>query len=196
MAVAYEAHPLYEQAARRSRAVAFAKGFGAYFVPGRFVDHWVCEVWDAEQGRWLLVDAQLDERQRELFGIDFDVFDVPRDRFLIAGDVWARCRDGAADPALFGILDMAGLWFVAGNLVRDVAALNNVEMLPWDVWGAMPQPDESISRERLAFFDRLAALTHDPDAAFAEVRALYEGDERLRVPPVVFNAVLNQPERW
>ncbi len=171
-------------------------GFATYFESGRYVDHWVCEVWDAEQGRWRLVDAQLDERQRELFGIDFDVLDVPRDRFVIAGDAWTRCRAGAADPAQFGILDMAGLWFIAGNLVRDVAALNNLEMLPWDVWGAMPQPGEPIADDDLALFDRLATLTHDPDAAFAGLRAVYEGDERLRVPAVVFNAVLNQPERW
>jgi len=37
-------------------------GFGAYFEPGRFVDHWVCEVWDAERDSWRLVDAQLDAR--------------------------------------------------------------------------------------------------------------------------------------
>ncbi|HZQ37871.1 MAG TPA: transglutaminase-like domain-containing protein [Dehalococcoidia bacterium] len=171
-------------------------GFGSYFEPGRFVDHWVCEVWDAEPGRWRLVDAQLDGLQRDLFGTDFDVLDVPRDRFVIAGDGWARCRAGEADPERFGILDMAGLWFIAGNLVRDVAALNNIELLPWDVWGAMPRPGEPISDEQLTLFDHLAALTHDPDTAFAELRAMYESDARLRVPPVVFNAVLNRPEAW
>jgi hypothetical protein len=83
---------------------------------------------------------------------------------------------------------------VAGNLLRDAAALNNVEMLPWDVWGAMPGPDEPLPQDQLALFDRLAALTHGPDAAFAELRALYEGDERLRVPPTVRNAALNRQE--
>lgn len=171
-------------------------GFGTYFQPGRFVDHWVCEVWDAAQSRWRQVDAQLDERQRGLFGIDFDVLDVPRDRFVVAGDAWTLVRSGKAEPELFGILDMAGLWFIAGNLVRDVAALNCVELLPWDVWGGMTRPGEPIADELLALFDRLAALTHEPDAAFAELRALYAHDERLHVPPVVFNAVLNRPEAW
>jgi len=26
-------------------------GFGSYFNPGRFEDHWVCEYWDAARGR-------------------------------------------------------------------------------------------------------------------------------------------------
>ena len=83
----------------------------------------------------MLVDAQLDARQRELFKIAFDPLDVPRDQFLVAGDAWQRCRAGKADPTAFGILDMYGLWFIAGNVIRDVAALNDHEMLPWDVLG-------------------------------------------------------------
>ena len=39
---------------------------------------------------------------------------------------------------------MYGYWFIAGNLVRDLAALNKVELLPWDDWGAMVGPDEPI----------------------------------------------------
>lgn len=112
-------------------------GFGAYFTPGRFVDHWVCEYWHAAQARWILVDVQIDTLQRAELRTDFDPQDVPRDRFVVAGDAWARCRAGEADPASFGIFDLQGPWFIAGNVLRDLAALNNMEMLPWDVWGAM-----------------------------------------------------------
>jgi hypothetical protein len=169
-------------------------GFGAYFNPGQYIDHWVCEYWNSAEERWILVDAQIDEAQQKMFNIDFALLDVPHSRFIIAGDAWAQCRAGEANPAAFGIFDMNGLWFIAGNLVRDVAALNNMEMLPWDVWGAMPGPDEPLKAEQLAFFDRLATLTHTPEASFAELRRLYEGDDRLRVPATVFNAVLNRAE--
>jgi hypothetical protein len=42
--------------------------------------------------------------------------------------------------------------------VRDVAALNKMEMLPWDVWGTIPHSDKEINDEQPAFFDLLAAL--------------------------------------
>jgi hypothetical protein len=42
-------------------------------------------------------------------------------------------------------------------MISDVAALNKVEMLPWDVWGGMPQPNEVLTAGQLAFFDHLAA---------------------------------------
>lgn len=169
-------------------------GFAGYFNPGRFEDHWVCEAWSSGEERWVLVDAQLDALQRSELRLDFDPLDVPGDRFLVAGDAWTRCRSGDADPAAFGIFDMRGSWFVAGNLLRDLAALNHVEMLPWDVWGAMFGPGPIPDAERLALFDRLATLTRAPDASFAELRRLYEGDERLRVPATVFNALRNRAE--
>ena len=165
-------------------------GFGAYFEKGKFLDHWVTEYWNDSEKRWVLVDPQLDTRQRELFKVTFDPLDVPRDRFLVAGDAWQLCRSGKADPGAFGILDMYGLWFIAGNVIRDVAALNNHEMLPWDVWGAMAQSDAGLD---LPFFDRLAELSQAPDEHLDELRAVYE-DNRIAVPGTVFNAVLNRPD--
>jgi hypothetical protein len=171
-------------------------GFGGYFHDTMFEDHWVCEYWHAGQQRWILVDAQIDARQRDLFSIDFDVTDVPRDRFLIAGEAWARCRSGAADPGTFGlsIINEAGDWWIAGNLMRDAAALGNIELLPWDCWGAMPQADEPIDESRCALFDRLATLTQSPDSSFAELQRLCQEDSRLRVPAAVRNAVRMRDE--
>lgn len=173
-------------------------GFGSYFVPGNFEDHWVAEYWNTEQARWVRVDAQIDAFQHEKLQPDFDLLDVPHDRFVIAGDAWVQSRAGVHDPARFGFsfINMVGYWFIAGNIMRDFAALNNMEMLPWDVWGAMPDPDKPLSEEQFAFFDRLAVLTRTPDACFEELRTLYEGDSGLRVPATVFNAILNREDEW
>ena len=170
-------------------------GFGGYFGTGMFEDHWVCEYWHPGQQRWILVDAQIDGHQRRWFGIDFDTTDVPRDRFVIAGQAWAQCRSGAADPAGFGLstINEAGDWFIAGNLMRDAAALRNIELLPWDCWGAMPTPEHPIGSELAALFDRLAALTEAPDASAAQLRQLCE-DGRLRVPPAVRNHLRDRDE--
>jgi hypothetical protein len=165
-------------------------GFGTYFQQGLFIDHWVTEYWNEAGKRWVLVDPQIDTPQRELFKVTFDPLDVPRDQFLVAGDAWQLCRSGKADPASFGILDMHGLWFIAGNVIRDVAALNNHEMLPWDVWGGMAQSDAGLD---LPFFDSLAEFSQAPDKSPDELRAVYE-DKRIAVPGTVFNAVLNRPD--
>ena len=157
-------------------------GFGAYFVPGRFEDHWVAEYWNSKENRWILVDAQLDAVQRETFKPGFDPLDVPLDGFILAGDAWRQCRNGQADPNLFGLsfLNEQGLWWVAQNLIRDLAALNRMEMLPWDVWGAMPKPTTAITDNEVSLLDRVSEITLTGDHALPDLQQVYQ-DDRLCV---------------
>ena len=171
-------------------------GFGTYFDTGGYEDHWVCEYWDQDAGSWKLADFQIDDVQLKLFDVGFDLMDVPRDSFLVAGDAWRMCREGRAEPDSFGLklMNEGGAWWIAANLLRDVAALADMEMLPWDIWGAMPAPDETIGEDLIALFDRLAALTHDPDAVAAELAVAYAGDPRVYVPAAVYNAIRDRTE--
>src|SRR5512134_171652 len=78
-------------------------GFGTYFIPNHYEDHWVCEYWNAAERRWVMVDAQLDELQQNALKIPFNPLDVPRDQFIVGGAAWMLCRSGQADPDQFGI---------------------------------------------------------------------------------------------
>jgi hypothetical protein len=163
-------------------------GFGAYFLPNHYEDHWVTEYWNQDQSRWVLVDAQLDALQCDVMKIPFNPLDVPRDQFIVGGAAWTMCRSGGADPEQFGIFDMHGLGFIRGNLVRDVASLNKMELLPWDCWGvilteALDDPSD------LALLDEVAALTSGDVPEWETVRARYEGDPRLRVDNAVMSYV-------
>jgi len=169
-------------------------GFGAYFSAGKFEDHWVVEYWDEDEACWKLADSQIDELQKNVLRPDFSLLDVPRDRFVIAGDAWRKCREEEADPESFGIFDMRGMWFIAGNVLRDFAALNNMEMLPWDSWGAMTEPGTPIPDATLELLDHVAELSLGCDAHFPALRTLYGNDERLRVPAMVFNALTKRLE--
>lgn len=52
-------------------------GFANYFQPGKNLDHWVGEYWNASEQSWILVDAQVDEHQAKFYKPDFDLLDVP-----------------------------------------------------------------------------------------------------------------------
>lgn len=167
----------YKGIASRARC-----GFGTYFTPGRFEDHWVCEYWRADERRWVMVDAQLDDNQRKVLQIGFDPFDVPSDRFLIAGKAWQMCRSSHANPDNFGIFDMHGMWFIRGNVVRDFLSLNKIELLPWDGWGLIEKDEEDLTVEDIALIDRIASLSLTGNEFFGEIRTIYEKDSRLRMP--------------
>jgi hypothetical protein len=168
-------------------------GFATWFDPASFVDHWVCEAWDEVRGSWRLVDAQLDVRQREAFRLTFDPLDVPRTAFLIAGEAWQRCRSGRADSQAFGIMGLRGLWFVRGNVVRDLAALAKRELLPWDGWGLMADQHESDAAE-LALLDRVSTLTLAGDERHDERLKLQASEPGLRVPTRVVSFNLGGAE--
>jgi hypothetical protein len=156
-------------------------GFGAYFEQGLYIDHWVCEYWNEAEQRWLLVDAQLDELQQNVLETSFNTLDVPRDQFIVGGAAWRMCRSGQADPDQFGIFEMHGMDFVKGDFIRDVAALNKVELLPWDCWGLILTEYASLPPDDLSMLDRLADLTCTDVPDFDRVRQLYESDPRLHV---------------
>jgi hypothetical protein len=161
-------------------------GFGAYFCPGWYEDHLICEVWRAEEARWVFVDAQLDDVHRKALRFRFDPCDVPRDQFLPGGLAWLMCRRGEADPESFGYGNtVGGLPNIRGNLVRDVAFLNKVEILGWDYWGLIEGEDADLDEEELGLLDRAATLSLAGNDRFPELRSLYLQDMRLRVPRMV-----------
>ena len=175
---------------RHQRIPARARcGFAAYFLPNHFEDHWVVEYWDQEQGRWVLVDAQLDQLQRDALKIDFDVLDVPRHQFIVGGKAWQMCRRGEQAADKFGIFDMHGPGFVRGNLVRDVASINKMELLPWDCWGVILK--ESLADPAdLAALDEAASLSAGDVPDFDALRSQYESDPRFHVQGKLLSYVM------
>ena len=110
-------------------------GFGTYFVSGQAFDHWVIERWSDDVGRWVRVDV---EHLDAPLGVD--TADLPPGAFLTGGEAWARYRAGSLDPGSCGVPGTDHAWGVGeirGNLIRDLAALARVEVLPWDEWGRM-----------------------------------------------------------
>ncbi len=152
-------------------------GFATYFEPGKGLDHWVTEYWDQHGPRWVRIDSEILGQQ---------VLSHPEDlqpgEFLSGGEAWNAYRDGRIDAGSFGVYgtDNWGAGEIRGNLVKDLAALNKVEMLPWDVWGRMKQ---AYRDEAGADYDELldevaAACAADDPVALTE---LYARDE-LCVP--------------
>jgi hypothetical protein len=166
-------------------------GFAGYFdASDKWYDHWITERWDG--ARWVRDDPQIDGVQRKMAGIDFDVNDQPAGKFLSANEAWALTRAGELDPQNFGIFNMWGAGFIAGNVVSDFACINRMEMLPWDFWSPLTEggPSRDISASA-PVIDELAALAASDD--FAAIRQRYTSDERVRVPANITTMVDGQP---
>jgi Transglutaminase-like superfamily len=175
-------------------------GFATYFIPGLKLDHEVAEVWAADERRWRLVDAELDDGHVDPTDrAPVDPLDVPRDRFLVAGRAWQLCRNRADDPETFLVgpdvdLEVTRGWpYLRHNLVHDLAALNKVELILWDAWGLVER--EHPSEQDLDLLDRVAAATAVTGPDLSELRRLYDGTPALRVPVTVttYSPLVGEP---
>lgn len=167
---------------RRAGIPARARaGFSGYFGDG-WTDHWVVEWWDTESSSWIRTDAQIDETQREIFAIQFDPLRLADDHFLTGSEAWRRYREGD-DAQMYGIQDMRGPWFIAASVIRDLAALNKVEVHVWDTWGAIDKlAFRELSSDEEALIDRIAESVLEGEDG--DMAAIYRQDG-LQVPRVV-----------
>lgn len=161
---------------QRGIAARVRCGFATYFQPGQGLDHWIVE-YDRD-GRWVRLDPEL---------LGTSVVDSPQElrpgQFLTGGEAWVAHREGRIDAATFGVhgTENWGPAEIRGNAVKDLAALNKVEMLPWDEWGRMTASYEGKTGDDYdRLIDTVAAVCAADDPA--AVDALYRSED-LTVPP-------------
>jgi hypothetical protein len=149
----------------------------------RYENHWICEYWSDAEHRWIQVDAQIDDRQRQLMGIEFNTRNLPQGQFVTAGEGWRRFRDGRAPLASFGVFGRSLGWsMVMPNVVCDTMALNKDELLPWDTPPYWDKKQADMTPEDTALIQKLAEWDWDSAAGFGERRALYRDNPNLRMP--------------
>ena len=170
-------------------------GAAAYFEPGWLCEHEIAEVWDEAEGRWRLIDPQMDAAGTcEVNGVPIDWLDLTPDQFVTGPRAWRAARDGTCDPdrhVIFPDLDVPGTqgWpEIAHNVIHDLAALNKTEMLLWDGWGMLVTPGcmtpGPVPEPDAAMLDEVCTATADP-AVSADVVAALAARDGLRVPQTV-----------
>lgn len=152
-------------------------GFATYFQPGQGVDHWITEYWNQDHDCWVRIDTEI---------LDSAVLEHPErlaaDEFLSGGEAWQAFRRGQLDASKFGVYGTEnwGSAEIRGNAVRDLAALNKVEVLPWDEWGRMTEAyDGKTGPDYDELLDALASACAAGDSA--AITALYSHND-LQVP--------------
>ena len=159
-------------------------GFATY-IPSRepflYTDHVVTEYWNDSSQSWHMVDAEQDEQLIIKNKINFDVQNIPRDKFITGAKAWQIGRENEDLWNTFGIDDfIKGRWFVASYIMRDFAALNRDEILLWDSWGLMKSMD-NLSDDDLALLDKVASLTASPQVDVETIQTLYKAEPRLQL---------------
>lgn len=163
-------------------------GFARYFGDS-WDDHWVTEWWNGST--WVRTDAQVGPLAAQVLNLAFDPKELPPGEFLSAGEAWLACRAGDENPGRFGIFDIRGLPFIAGSIAQDLAALNKVELLPWDVWGSLSGgPGWKPTDAELAIVDAAAQCTVEDD--LPRIRSRFREPD-VAIPSTVTTIIDGRP---
>lgn len=176
---------LYVSMLRQQRIACRCRvGFASYFDPGWWIDHVIVEVWDCD--RWRMIDPELRPGFNAFDGGPLDRLDLQTDRFIPASQAWVEAREGRLDPARvvvapqLDIPETRGWPQLAHNLVHDIAALNRVELLLWQDWGASLIRDV-LAPEVTLVLDQAATATSRSSVPATVVQE-WANHELFRVP--------------
>lgn len=148
------------------------------------VDHWIVEYQTG--GTWARVDPQVDVSYQSGRPVATPPDWIPPiPEFITGGEAWLAYRAGRVDAEIFGVTgagDDKGPAEIRGNAIRDLAALNKREVLPWDNWGRM---EDSYSGRTGDDYDRLVdviAAAANPGDELHPIIHCYDSHPELQVP--------------
>ncbi len=166
-------------------------GFEGYLGGGLNYEHRIAEYWNAEQGRWLRVDAFVDLALKAERNIAVDTLNIAGEALMPAGEVWLAARQGQLEPREFGDSPQdIGMPPIRYALLHDFDALNRFELLGDDCWGDLidkPEVDLTLADRQL--LDEIACRTSDPDARFASLTSLHSSSDYGKQVRATFSAL-------
>lgn len=173
-----------------------AKGFSARVRSGfaRYVcigneeagDHWITEYYNNENKKWILVDADMcyDNETLIEYGVDFDLLDIPRNRFIFGAEAYLGLRNKriinneiyyASSPKIYGIkAALHGLFY-------DFHSLMNNEIIFLQLPKYIMDKNLELSEEEYLELDELAKLMLNPDEKFDKLVNIWNTNKKYRI---------------
>ena len=153
-------------------------GFAGYYraETPRYWDHRIAEYWNDRLNHWVLVDTMTEKPILERLRFEIDPLNIDSSsQFLLAGDVWQKCRAGKAEPQEFGDSpDDLGMSPIRYALLHDFDYLNKNELVGFDAWHSLiNKPENEVTEEEKELLDEIAEMTNHVDSSFNGLRELY-----------------------
>ena len=141
-------------------------GHATYIIPGFHISHTICEVWNENDKRWMLVDPNM------------EMVDFNRDLFDFSNDAWLQMQQKEIDPDLFGIPGKySGTGSILGKVCTDLASLLGTEY-PINQYAPILdyafENNDQLTTEHIETLNRISELMKSIDAEnISKLRDIY-----------------------
>lgn len=130
-------------------------GNATYLIPDFHTGHIICEVWNENEKRWMLVDPTT------------GMVDFSSEKFDFSNEVWLQLQNHEIDPKLYGVPpNHTGLVSILGNLCTDLASILGVEY-PVNhyapIVGSVHEEDKELTAEQVEALNKISELMKSID---------------------------------
>ncbi len=149
-------------------------GHAPYLIPDFHASHAICEVWNQEEERWMLVDPSV------------NMIDFSRDKFDFSNQAWLQMRKGEIDPNTFGFPGKySGEGSITGKIGADLASILGTEypltMYP-PIMEYYFEGEKPLPREQIKKLDTISELMQSLDAGnLSELQRIYNNTPEIQV---------------
>jgi formylglycine-generating enzyme len=146
-------------------------GFAPYLIPGFHTSHVICEVWNKNDKRWMLVDPST------------NMIDFSRDKFDFSNDVWLKMQQKEIDLKIYGMANIyTGSSMITTTLCYDLASVLGME---YPVGQYSPILNSSFQNKltvkQIETLDRISELMNSIDADnLSKLNEIYNNDQQIQ----------------
>jgi len=153
-------------------------GFASYIYPGHHIYHVICEAWNNNEKKWILVDP------------DRQLVDVSSEQFEFAGDVWIKYQQEKLDPNTYGVPDWWGAHPILDALCHDLASVLGNEHIYFNrppISADSTMNVKNMPTDNIDLMNKISALMTNVDVNFNEIQNLYIENKQLQFSNTKYN---------
>ena len=149
-------------------------GHATYLIPGFHASHVICEVWNEEDKRWMLIDPGL------------GMVDFSREKFDFSYDAWLKMQKGELNSNLFGSPGKgAGMMSIIVKIPHDLASILGAEHTVYQYAPIMDfalEHKSQLPAEQTEILNRICELMKSPDAEnLSKLQEIYNTTPQIQM---------------
>ncbi len=149
-------------------------GHASYIIPGFHGSHVVCEVWNKNDKRWMLVDPGT------------GMIDFSREKFDYSNDAWLQLQKGEIDPNQYGIPGKySGIISIAAKVCGDLASILGTEYTVYQYPPILDyafKNDMQLTVEHIEILNSISELMKSIDADnLSKLQDIYNNTPEIQI---------------
>ena len=149
-------------------------GHATYLIPDFHASHTICEVWNENDNRWMLVDPST------------VMVDFSREKFDISNDAWLKLQKKELDPTLFGFPGRyTGLVSIVGKVCPDLASILGTEYTIYQYAPILDYAFENnnqLTSKHIETLNRISELMKSIDADnISKLQDIYNNTPEIQI---------------